>query len=411
MMNKRIDIPQDWSFTKLGNLGEFLKGKGVAKKEILDNGIPCVRYGEIYTIHHEYIKEFHSFINKTSTEDSFKLEKGDLLFAGSGEKLEDIGKCVAFLNDFNVYAGGDIVVLRNHQQNAMFMGFLLNTPVFRRQAHKLGQGHSVVHIYSSGLKNVKIPIPPLPEQQKIAAILRTWDKAIDKLTQLIAAKEQHKKGLMQQLLTGKKRFAGFTDDWKDYKLTQLVKYFGGAAFKSSDKVVDGLKWLKIANVGVGAIKWGETEFLPKEFKTSFERYYLLVGDVVIALTRPILSGKLKIAQIKSKNDESLLNQRVAKLIPYDKNDVNYLYYLHQLDRVIYLIESTIAGTDPPNISVNDMSLIKVKVPQLEEQQKIASVLLAADKEIELLKNELESLQQQKKGLMQVLLTGKVRVRI
>ena len=107
----KIDIPQDWNFTKLGELGQFLKGKGIAKSEVLEDGIPCVRYGEIYTNHNDYIKAFTSFTTQESANQSTRLEYGDILFAGSGETLEDIGKSVAFVDEFEAYSGGDIIIL------------------------------------------------------------------------------------------------------------------------------------------------------------------------------------------------------------------------------------------------------------------------------------------------------------
>ena len=220
-------IPEDWVQIKLSEKGSFLKGKGISKNEILESGFPCIRYGDIYTHHNEYIKSFRTFIQKKSADESTKMQSGDILFAASGETLEEIGKCVAFVDEFESYAGGDIIIWRDHQQNPKFLGYLFNTSVFTKQTRKLGQGNAVVHIYSSGLGKVTIPLPPLPEQQKIATILSTWDKAIDKLTQLITAKEQRKKGLMQLLLTGKKRFTGFSEEWKVVKLGKVYEIVGG----------------------------------------------------------------------------------------------------------------------------------------------------------------------------------------
>jgi len=401
----KIDIPQDWNFTKLGELGQFLKGKGIAKSEVLEDGIPCVRYGEIYTNHNDYIKAFTSFTTQESANQSTRLEYGDILFAGSGETLEDIGKSVAFVDEFEAYSGGDIIILRGHNQDPKFLGFLLNTDFVSRQTFQLGQGHSVVHIYSSGLKNVKIPLPPLHEQQKIATILSTWDKALDKLTQLIAAKEQRKKGLMQQLLSSKKRFAGFKDEWKEVKLGDLAE-IDKNSLKSNTDPKYFFKYISLSDVNEGTICENLTEY---NFSNAPSRAKRIVksNSVIMATVRPNLQA---FALVKDSKDIIVSTgfaviDHKENLSPYYL--IQYLFSKHITNQ----LEALIVGTNYPAINSSDVRNLKLKLPNIQEQQKIASVLSAADKEIELLKIELERLQQQKKGLMQVLLTGEVRVKI
>jgi len=198
-------IPEDWEVNSLGVIGTFLKGKGVSKSEIIDEGFPCLTYGELYTRHHDIIRSFKSYIDQSSADESQELMNGDILFAGSGETLKEIGKSAAFTNDFKAYAGGDIIILREHDQCPEYLGYLFNHDAVNRQKYRLGQGHSVVHIYSSSLKNVLIPIPSKEEQEKIASIFSSADREIERLqTQLDQLNEQ-KKGLMQKLLTGEVR--------------------------------------------------------------------------------------------------------------------------------------------------------------------------------------------------------------
>jgi len=208
-------IPNDWEVKKLSELGIFLKGKGILKEQLAETGLPCVRYGEIYTTHDFVIKEFRSFINDEVAKESEPIFHNDILFAGSGETLEEIGKAVAYIGDEEAYAGGDVVILRTRKNaSSEYLSYILNTDVAGRQKRRFGQGHSVVHIYARDLSELLAPIAPLPEQQKIAHILSTWDKAIEKTEQLIEQKQQLKKGLMQQLLTGKLRFKEFVKSKK-----------------------------------------------------------------------------------------------------------------------------------------------------------------------------------------------------
>ena len=142
-----------------------MKGKGIAKSELKEFGLPAVRYGEIYTQHHFYIKKFYSFIPEEVSSKSRKLIRGDLLFTCSGENREEIGKTVAYLNEDEAYAGGDIAILRNTKEDTLFLGFLLNDEVANKQKYRLAEGHSVVHIYPQELSEILIPLPSIKEKK------------------------------------------------------------------------------------------------------------------------------------------------------------------------------------------------------------------------------------------------------
>ncbi len=195
-----------WRPLKLKDIGEFSKGSGISKAELIEGGIPCIRYGEIYTVHNIFIKEFHSFINEESAKLSKPIWRGDILFAGSGETAEEIGKCVAFLGNDKAYAGGDIVILRPRSEiDSLFLAFQLNNEESNRQKSSRGKGHSVVHIYPDDLRQIILKIPLLPEQKLIGEALKKADYELDKLLKRLDLLKFQKKGLMQQLLTGKVR--------------------------------------------------------------------------------------------------------------------------------------------------------------------------------------------------------------
>jgi type I restriction enzyme S subunit len=194
-----------WETKRLGEVGAFLKGSGVKKDESQSGQLPCIRYGEIYTRHNDYIKEFHSFISTQVAATACLLKKGDLLFAGSGETKEEIGKCVAFVDDFEAYAGGDIVILRPQGVDSLFLGYSLNTPSINRQKASRGQGDAVVHIGSSALASITLTLPPLPEQTAIATVLSDMDLELAALEQRRDKTRALKQGMMQELLTGRTR--------------------------------------------------------------------------------------------------------------------------------------------------------------------------------------------------------------
>jgi type I restriction enzyme S subunit len=191
-----------WDVQRLSAIGSFSKGSGIRKDEVVPNGLPCVRYGEIYTRHNDYIRRFYSFIPPEVAKGSHRLRKGDLLFTGSGETAEDIGKCVAFLGDEEAYAGGDIIILSPVGQNSMYLGYLLNHASITDQRARLGQGEVVVHISATSLGRLQLKLPSLEEQTAIASMLSDMDVEIAELEARRDKARALKQGMMQQLLTG-----------------------------------------------------------------------------------------------------------------------------------------------------------------------------------------------------------------
>lgn len=197
---------EEWITYHLEDLGVFLKGSGINRAESNSGNIPAVRYGELYTTHHNYVTQFVSHISKEVAAKAKQVYKGDILFAASGETKEEIGKCAAIIGEQIIFAGGDILIFRPHkQQNPIFMGTLLNTAEVCRQRAEKGQGDAVVHIHADSLGSIKIRIPETNEQDAIAEILLGMDQEIEMLEKKLEKYRQVKQGMMQQLLTGKVR--------------------------------------------------------------------------------------------------------------------------------------------------------------------------------------------------------------
>ena len=192
---------------KLGEVGEIKKGRGIAKADIISVGVPCIRYAEIYTKYNFNTKKLISHISKDSSSKTLELKAGDILFAASGETKEDIGKCVAYLSTRVAYIGGDTLILRPNLKlcNSMYLGFILNTSDANKQKSAYCHGNSVVHLYGKDLINIKIPLPPLPEQKQIAETLNVAQEEIKLLKQLAEKYKEQKRGLIQKLLTGEWR--------------------------------------------------------------------------------------------------------------------------------------------------------------------------------------------------------------
>ena len=195
-----------WQKVKLGEIGKFDKGVGVPKEKIVSEGCKAITYGEIYTKYDYVIKDFASYIDSDTAQTSKQISTGAILFAGSGETLEDIGKCVAFIDNDKAYAGGDIIIFNpSVEVDSLVLSYILNSPVAIAQKRRYGQGHSVVHIYQKDLARIEFELPSIPEQKAIAEVLTAADNEISTHRKKLDALRLQKRGLMQQLLTGKTR--------------------------------------------------------------------------------------------------------------------------------------------------------------------------------------------------------------
>ena len=397
-------IPKHWKIKKLGEIGVFFKGKGVPKNKITDTGFKCLTYGDLYTKYDFVIEGVKSFIDKETALISQEIRYGDICFAGSGETLEDIGKCATFIDDKIGYAGGDIIVFRT-EQNPIVMSYLLNSDIAKKQKFSMGQGHSVVHIYSSQLEMLKLPIPPLEEQKKIAEILLSCDKAIRLTTQSITQLKQRNQGLAQQLLTGEKRVKGFKNSiWKKVRLGEIGFFFKGKGV-SKNKIIDkGFKCLTYGDL------YTKYNFVIKDIKSFIDKETALIsqeiryGDICFAGSGETLEDIGKCATFI--DDE----------IGYAGGDIIVFRTKQNPITMSYLLNSDIVKKQKTNmgqghsvvhIYSSQLEKLEVSLPSLTEQNAIAQILDTTHQELKLYEQKLQLLQAQKKTLMQKLLTGEI----
>ncbi|GJQ31690.1 MAG: hypothetical protein HBSAPP04_05290 [Ignavibacteriaceae bacterium] len=392
------EIPEDWKVKRLGDLGTFDKGSGIPKKELSKSGLPCVRYGEIYTTHEYVIKKFVSFIDNTVAVQSKRINKGDILLAGSGETVADIGKAVAFVDDFEAYAGGDIIIFTPQKKllNSITIAYLLDSHFVKKQKARLGVGGQIVHIYPSAIKTISIPVMPLKEQKAIAKILSTWDKAIDKTRQLIEQKELRKKALMQQLLTGKKRLKGFSGEWKEVRLGEVFS-------ERNEAYTKGLPLLTIGIDGIYLQSESSKRDISNDDKSKYKR--ICPGDIGYNTMR-MWQGRCVLSHL-----EGIVSPAYTVVTALEGQSSEFYALLFTLPETVYKFYRHSQGLvkDTLNCKFPDFAQIKVHSPGVEEQIAIANLLGITDDDLKIEKERLEKLKLQKKALMQVLLTGKKRL--
>ena len=267
------------------------------------------------------------------------------------------------------------------------------------------------------IKDIHVPIPPLPEQRKIAKILSTWDKAITTTEKLIETSKQQKKALMQKLLTGKKRLVdpetgkAFEGDWEEVKLGDLGKTFTGLTGKTKEHFGRGSKYIPYINIfRNSSVDMNALELV--DVRPNEKQNLVKYGDIFFTTSSETPEEVGMSSVILEEIDESVyLNSFCFGFRPHNFNRVKpeFIRYLLRSEKVRRSISLLAQGATRYNLSKTQLLKITLNIPSLGEQQKIASVLTAADKDIELLEAKLAHFKQEKKALMQQLLTGKKRV--
>lgn len=391
-----------WEYKQLFSLGSFSKGVGISKADIVPQGAPCIRYAEIYTKYNFQFSQCLSHIPTEIAQKSTPIAYGNILFAGSGETAEDIGKSVAYLGKDTAYASGDIIIftLKDKEENALFFSYYLNT-AGRQQLNKLGEGQSIVHIYPEELSKVFVPHPLVEEQHRIVEVLETWDKAIQLTRKLIEQKELQKKYLMQQLLTDK-NIQNIESKPSFYRINEFLN-----EENHKSTLNDQYPVLSVTKKGICL----QSEYFDKQIASEDNiGYKILTKKKIVFSPMNLWMGAIGFSEqqtgiVSPAYKIFSVNERIALF--------DFLKYYMKTPRMLYLysINSEIgASIVRRNLDLNGLLHSKILLPHTEKQKEFSDILSLADKEIELLHQKLVKLEEQKKGLMQVLLTGKIRLK-
>jgi len=388
-------IPEEWKVKRLGDVAQSFSG-GTPKAgnaKYYDGNIPFIRSGEI---HQKDTTLFLSELGLISSSAKM-VQKGDLLMALYGANSGDTA-----VSQINGAINQAILCIRPHNLLVSFLcSFLrLKKDIYIAKYLQGGQGNLSGEI----VNNYMIPIPPIEEQHKITEVLDTWDKAIEKQTQLIEKLELRKKGLMQQLLTGKKRLPGFGREWKNI----AIKDF---AIEVSLKNNRNENWEVLSCTKYDGLVPSLQYFGRQVFSKDITQYKIVPQYCFAYATNHIEEGSIGYQSIYK-------NSLISPMYTVFKTDSNmiddiFLYKLLKSHRAIYLYNVMMEGSIDRRggLRWDNFSTIKFLLPDIKEQSAIADILVSCDNEILLAKQKLNKFRQQKKGLMQVLLTGKKRVNI
>ena len=324
-----------------------------------------------------FSKEGHE-LNKKS-----QLKTGDVLIVRTGYP----GTACVVTPEFEGANAIDIVIARPDKNKVVseYLCDYTNSHIGKSQVLNLQGGMAQKHLNVGAYQVLKIKLPPLSEQKKIAQILSIWDQAIATTERLLDLARLQKKALMQQLLTGKKRFPGFEGEWLAGHLSDIAKIGKGKALSSRD-LLEG---------DYPVIAGGKT--------SPYSHRNFTHENAITVSASGAYAGYVSYHPYKIWASD-------CSVVTAKKNaDTLFLFQLLTvLQNKIYSLQS---GGAQPHIYPKDLESLKVAIPPLEEQKEIAAVLTTADQEIETLQSQLDGLKQEKKALMQTLLTGKRRVSV
>ena len=366
------ELPSGWQEFQIKDICSINYGKGLGKNNIVEGNIPVYSSGGIIGYHNE------SLINSKGVIIGRKGNAGSVFYSNSP----------FFCIDTAFY------VEPNDNIDLKFLYYKLIS--IKLERHKIDS--AVPGINRDTIYSISITVPPIDEQKRIADILSTFDDLIENLKKLIEKKEIYKKGVMQRVLSGKVRFEGFTDEWETVKLKDIL--IAG----SKDRVPDTSKYKKITiklhNKGI--------EFSNIERKMADKRpFYIRKKDEIIIGKQNYFNGSIAI--VDEEFDNTICSNAIMSFTVNEDCNNKFIYFLLSRKSYMQKYYHLANGTGQKELSESDFLNFNLLIPSLEEQNKIAELLTLIDKDIDNLKKMLQLRKLQKKGVMQKLLTGEVRV--
>ncbi|WAI86648.1 hypothetical protein SC65A3_00091 [Psychrobacter sp. SC65A.3] len=384
-------VPNGWKLTSLGDISSKIQtgpfGSQLHAHEYTDEGIPVLMPKDLIDGRADINSA--AKIPETRADDlvKHKLKKGDILFSRRGD-VARFG-LITEESEGALCGTGCLKASISKENSALFLSYFLQKSTVRKWLEQNAVGQTMLNLNTTILSELPIMVASSKqEQQKIAKILSTWDKAISTTECLIENSTQQKKALMQQLLTGKKRLLNdegkpFEGEWEEGKLADFAKIKKGKALSSKD------------------LKEGSYPVIAGGKSSPYTHSDFTHENIITVSASGAYAGYIAFFPYK------IWASDCSVVEPKGDNNIKYLYYwLSNQQQKIYTLQS---GGAQPHIYPRDLESMKISIPSCIEQQKIATVLTNAHKEIELLEQQLADLQQEKKALMQVLLTGKKRV--
>lgn len=427
-------LPPGWREAKLGELGSFSRGRGGTKADEDPNGMPCIRYGDLYTHHDCIVRSFASSISLASASSYTRLQHGDVVFAGSGETFEEIGKAAAYCGDAPAYAGADTIIFRpGPDLLPHFAGYAVNCDIANAHKSRMGQGSSVIHIGSDHLAQMPFKLPPREQQQRIAEILSTVGEAIEQTEALIAKTQQIKAGLMRDLFTRGVAADGQLRPPRDE--APLLYQESSLGWIPKEWAIRPLRECLFENptngiykpadqIGRGTLLVGQTAFTEErsvDFSLArravigvdeLRRYSLAQGNILLSRVFATLEGVGQPTLVPALPEPAVYESNMMRLrVDTSTIKPRLLFEWLRAHRARRLIVAGANASNQSSINQQVLNPLPVLVPQSHEQERMLSLIEGDDERAACERESLIKLRGVKIALMQDLLTGRVPVAV
>ena len=404
-MSEFKNLPSGWKVVRLGDVAEksILKNRNNLIKLVLSNSAI-----DGLVAQNEYFDK--DIANKENIQDYYIVDLGDFVYNPRISQSAPTGPINRNMLSKGIVSPLYTVFTVQDEILAKFLAYFFKTIVWQNQVKSVanyGARYDRINITDNAFFSLKILLPPLDEQEKIAEILSTWDEAINLTINLIENKKQFKKALMQNLLTAKIRFPEFQDEWIEVTIGELFEFKKGQGLSKEMLDTNG----KFECVLYGELYTTYDEIIENvKSRTNFQgSIKSKFDDILIPSSTTTGSIDIAIAAVILKNDVLLGGD--INILRKKRNNIYGKFVAYCITNIKNKELSSYAqGTTIIHLYAKDFKDMKIKLPNLDEQQKIAEVLTSCDDEINLLNLKLENLKKQKQGLMQKLLSGKVRVK-
>lgn len=395
-------VPEGWSIKQLGEIAKVTSGGTPNRDNIAywDNGsIPWIRTTDVQNCVLN-LEDTQEFITELGLKNSSAklLPVGTILLAMIGQG-KTRGQVALMKFQATTNQNSAAIILNKDNDPEFHFNYLLSQyQNIRGASNSAGQSN----LSGSLVKEIKVPVPPLSEQKKIAQILSTWDKAISTTEKLLENSQKQKQALMQQLLTGKKRLHGFSDDWKHIKLKKLLNE---GKQRNQDLAIDRV--LSVTNHSGFVLP--EDQFSKRVASEDVSNYKIVKRGQYGYNPSRLNVGSF--ARLEVYDIGILSPMYVVFSLNEEKINTDFFYNWMQSNEAKQRIKNSTQGSVRDSVSFDALGSFSIMLPTLDEQVKIASVLNIADEEILAIQTRLDLLREEKKALMQQLLTGKKRVKL
>ncbi len=406
-------FPVDWEVVQLGELFSFSNGVN-APKSSYGHGIPFVNVLECISHTHLTGDEVPGLVSlPKKTTDRFKLQFGDIVFNRTSETQEEVGLAAAYVGKRPVVFGGFVIRGRpvGVSLDPFYSGYALRSAVVRSQITPSGQGAVRANISQENLRRVAVPVPTLSEQAFIAEALRDVDSLIDSLERLIAKKRDSKQASMQQILTAKTRLPGFGAKWKHTQLASLGDTYSGLSGKSKADFERGTaKFVTFLNV-ITNVVIDPALCEQVSVGASENQNVIRKGDLLFNGSSETPEEVAFCSFVDQDYGDIYLNSFCFGFRPLTGSNINgyFMSYLIRSATGREVMKSLAQGSTRYNISKSSLKQASLELPTLEEQNAIVDVIRDMDHEIQGLHERLKKTREIRQGMMQQLLTGKVRL--